>query len=83
MGLLGIMGMLELDLGIEMLPGQQRQEGLGQQEGEMIERRAQVKDQLYSKGRIPEAWGVLRRREITRRALKGMKETCRGTQRSS
>ena len=52
MGLLGITGMLELDLGIEMLPGQQRQEGLGQQEGEMIERRAQVKDQLCHECRI-------------------------------
>ena len=50
----------------EILPGQQRQEGLGQQGGE-IERRAQVKDQLCSKEGILEAWGVLRRREIARR----------------
>ena len=39
----------------EILPGQQRQEGLGQQEGEIVERRAQIKDQLCSKDRILEA----------------------------
>ena len=38
----------------EILPGQQRQEGLDQQGGE-IERRAQVKDQLCSKEGILEA----------------------------
>ena len=42
-------------IGIEILPGRQRQEGLGQQEGKVVERRAQVKDQLCSKEGILEA----------------------------